>query len=90
MSPKGVDAENHLHSPSRLLDCYTLLFPLYIAGRSRWAPADQKQWILQQMHHISSHFSIRNASLVAQLLVEQAKMNPWRVYAMLGSYGFAA
>jgi hypothetical protein len=86
-SPNGP---SHLHSPSQSLDCYTVIFPLYIAGRSIDAPKALKPWIINQLYYISSHFNIRKASVVAQILEQNANISPWSVYAMLGSYAFVA
>ncbi|RLL93565.1 hypothetical protein CFD26_100306 [Aspergillus turcosus] len=84
---KGCDKS---HTPSQLLDCYTLLFPMYIAARSKAATADQRQWVSYMFHYISDHFGIRNALLLAQLLDRNTDIDPWCIYAMLGGYGFAA
>ena len=83
---------NHSHTPNHQLDCYTLIFPLYIAGRSQALP-DARSWVVKQLHYISSHFYIRNAEVVAKMLErgeEAHATGPWEVYAMLGSYAFAS
>jgi len=49
-----------------------------------------KSWILKQLHYIASHFYIRNAEVVAQILQHGTSANPWEVYATLGSYAFQA
>jgi hypothetical protein len=85
-----LGAANHLHSPSQNLDCYTLIFPLYVAGRSRGSANTLKTWVIKQLHYMGSHFGIRNAALVGQVLEQGRDVNPWTVYAMLGSYAFAA
>lgn len=79
----------HAHTPTHKLDCYTLIFPLYVAARSKVVP-DTRQWVIKQLHYISSHFCIRNAEVVAQILERETDSNPWEVYAMLGSYAFAS
>ncbi|PMD18427.1 hypothetical protein NA56DRAFT_691143 [Hyaloscypha hepaticicola] len=80
-----------LHSPNQTFDCYTLIYPLYIAARSRFSPNDLKPWSIKELHYIGSHFSIRNAELVAQMLENGTDCeNTWGVYAMLGGYAFAA
>ncbi|OCL01225.1 hypothetical protein AOQ84DRAFT_329320 [Glonium stellatum] len=79
----------HLHSPSQNLDCYTLIFPLYVAGRSSSSPSTLKPWAIEQLCHIGSHFGIRNAELVRQELGKETNISPWAVYAMLGGYAFA-
>ncbi|GFF50674.1 hypothetical protein IFM58399_08870 [Aspergillus lentulus] len=81
---------NKVHTPSELLDCYTLLFPMYIAARSKAATVDQRQWVSSMFRYISDHFGIRNALLLAQLLDQNSDISPWCIYAMLGGYGFAA
>ena len=87
----GAAATGHSHSPNHQLECYTLIFPLYIAARSKAVP-DVKPWIIKQLHHISSHFYIRNADIVAKILErgDEDATSPWDIYAMLGSYAFAS
>jgi len=90
VADSAFDGAGHLHSPSQNLDCYTLIFPLYVSGRSRGSPNALKPWVTKQLHYISSHFAIRNAELVGRILEQGTDVNPWAVYAMLGSYAFAA
>jgi hypothetical protein len=78
------------HSPTHTLDCHRLLFPLYVAGRSKWASLKQRAWVMQQLRHMHAHFGVHNASVLVQLLESQTNIDPWNIYAMLGSYGFAA
>ena len=87
----GAVGAGHSHSPDHQLKCYTLIFPLYIAGRSQAVP-DVKPWIIKQLHYISSHFHVRNAGIVAKMLErgDEDATSPWDVYAMLGSYAFAS
>lgn len=80
----------HSHSPGKKLDCYTVIFPLYVAGRSKYVPTSLKSWVINQLHYMGRHFHIRNAELVAQTLNRSDDVNPWRIYAMLGSYAFVA
>ncbi|KAF7114441.1 hypothetical protein CNMCM5793_008745 [Aspergillus hiratsukae] len=84
---KGCDKS---HTPSELLDCYTLLFPMYVAARSKAATADQRHWVSYMFLYISDHFGIRNALLLSQLLDQNTDIDTWCIYAMLGGYGFAA
>ena len=79
----------HSHTPNHRLDCYTLIFPLYVAARSKVVP-NVRPWIIRQLHYISSHFYVRNAKVVAQMLEQETDVDPWQVYAMLGSYAFAS
>jgi len=81
----------HTHTPNQSLDCYTLIYSLYVVARSQYCPYDMKIWVIKQLHYIGSHFSIRNAELVARILEEGTECeNPWDVYAMLGGYAYAA
>ncbi|KAH6678204.1 putative C6 transcription factor [Halenospora varia] len=80
----------HTHSVSHQADVYTVMFPLYVAGRARGAPRSLREWAIRQYHYISGHFSIRMAEAVCQILEEGGTVNPWTVYAMLGSYAFTA
>ena len=86
---RGLVRAGHLHAPDHQLDCYTLIFPLYVAGSSIAVP-DVRPWVIKQLHYISSHFHVRNAGVVAQVLERETDVNPWEVYAMLGSYAFAS
>ncbi|THV49142.1 hypothetical protein BGAL_0209g00110 [Botrytis galanthina] len=78
------------HTPSHRLACYTLIFPLYIAGFVRDSDSNIWKWATEKLHYIGSHFGIRNAELVAQILEERSESDPWKVYTMLGSYAFGA
>ncbi|KAJ8098060.1 hypothetical protein POJ06DRAFT_260833 [Lipomyces tetrasporus] len=84
------DGGKHLQSPSQIFDCYTLIFPLYVAGRSSSSPNSLKLWVIKQLYYISIHFDIRNAELVGRILEEGTHVNIWTLYAILGSYAFVA
>jgi hypothetical protein len=86
---RGPGGAGHPHTPNHQLECYTLIFPLYVAGRSKSVP-DVRPWVIKQLHYISSHFYVRNAEVVAQILEREKDVSPWEVYAMLGSYAFGA
>ncbi|KAI9736341.1 MAG: hypothetical protein M1834_001227 [Cirrosporium novae-zelandiae] len=86
---RGPVGAGHLHTPYHRADCYTLILPLYAAGRSKVVP-DVKPWAIKQLHYIGSHFYIRNAEIVAQMLEREIDACPWEVFAMLGSYAFNA
>lgn len=86
---RALRGADHPHTPDHQLDCYTLIFPLYIAGRSKAVP-NVRPWVTKQLHYISSHFHVRNAEVIAQMLDLETDVNPWEVYAMLGSYAFAS
>jgi hypothetical protein len=77
----------HPHTPDHQLFCYTLIFPLYVVGRSKTIP-HFRPWVIKQLHYISGHFYIRNAEIVAQILEQETDLQPWEVYALIGSYAF--
>ena len=68
--------------------CYTLLFPLFVAAQSKATPANVRQWIIAQLHHMSKELSARNAELIFNILKRGEWVEPWSVYAMLGGYAF--
>ena len=79
-----------LHTPAHSLDRYTLIFPLYVAGRSKYSSQRLRTYVINELQYMNSHFGIRNAGLVAQILEQGKDVNPWAIYAMLGSYAFVA
>ena len=72
------------------LRCYTLLFPLYVAGLYASSTSQIKPCIIKQLRFMSDEMGIRNASLVREILERGEGVCPWDVYAVLGSYAFAA
>jgi hypothetical protein len=84
------ECSNHIHTPAQNLDCYTLIFPLYVVGWSKSTPDTLKSWVIGRLHYMGSHFGIRNAELVGQILERGENLNPWAVYALIGSYAFVA
>lgn len=78
------------HSALHNLDCYSLIFPLYVAGHSPRCRFEMKQWIVNQLKHIGEHFRIRNAEDIGTILDQGLPLDGWAIYGMLGSYAFAA
>ncbi|CAD6582208.1 MAG: hypothetical protein ASARMPRED_000899 [Alectoria sarmentosa] len=72
------------------LRCYTLLFPLYVAGLYASSTTQIKPWIVKQLRFMSNEIGIPNAKVVAEILERGGGTCPWDVYAVLGSYAFAA
>jgi hypothetical protein len=79
----------HSHTLHHQAECHSLIWPLYAAGRSMAGP-DVRPWVIQQLRYIGSHFNIRNAEIVAQILEGETDVCPFDVYAMLGSYALNA
>ena len=83
-------SRNKTHCTTQKLKCYTLLFPLYVAGLYASSVTQIKPWIIKQLRFMSDELGIRNAKVVAEMLERGRGTCPWDVYAMLGSYAFAA
>jgi hypothetical protein len=86
----GMNRTAHVHTPADNLACYTLIFPLAIAARSTASPDGLKSWAIKELSYMASHFYIRNAEVIAQILERGGLVNAWDLYAMLGSYAFVA
>jgi hypothetical protein len=86
---RQLEAAHH-HTPAEKLNCYTIIYPLYVAGQSKYISALAKERIIERLQFIGSHFDIRNSQLAAQMLVQGQEITPWKMYALLGSYAFAA
>ena len=72
------------------LRCYTLIFPLYVAGMYANERTKIRQWVIKELRSMANEFRIPNANIVANMLERADGTSPWAVYAMLGSYAFAA
>lgn len=70
--------------------CHTLIFPFYVAALYASTGSMIKIWVISQLRHISGELGIRHADTVADILEGEDPMDPWSVYAILGSYAFAA
>jgi hypothetical protein len=86
---RGSGRGGHSHTLHHQADCYSLIFPLYAAGRSKAGP-DVRPWVIKQLHYIGSHFYIRNAEVVAQILEQETDVCPWDVFSLLGAYAYNA
>jgi hypothetical protein len=75
-------------NPTHHLQCYRLIFPLYVAAQSFAAPLSLKPWAIQQLRFMADYHGIENAAVIAKILESGEKRDPWLVYAMLGSYAF--
>ena len=72
------------------LRCYTLLFPLYTAGLYASPQSNIKPWIVKELRFMGHEIGIRNANVVADILESGDGTSPWSIYAITGSYAFAA
>lgn len=78
------------YSTIRRIRCYTLLFPLYVAGSYASSTTKIKPWVIEQLRFMSDEMGIRNANVIAEILERADRTSPWSGYAILGSYAFAA
>ena len=82
--------ETETPSTIHRLRCYTLLFPLYVAGLYASPTTMIKPWVINQLQFMANEIGIRNAGVVAKILERGDGTSPWDVYAILGSYAIAA
>ena len=82
--------ESKDYSAAQSLRCYTLLFPLYVAGMYASPETKIKSWVTNQFRFMADEIGIRNVNVVADILERADGTSPWSVYAILGSYAFAA
>lgn len=80
---------SELHTPFQCSRCYSLIYPLYIAAQSFAAPEQLRIWVINCLHTMSADMGIKEAHLVAGILERREEINPWSVYAMIGSYSFS-
>lgn len=71
------------------LKCYTLLAPLYLAGHASSNPTT-KTWVINVLKYMATTGGLEMAHKTAHVLETSPATNFWDVYAMLGSYAFAA
>lgn len=72
------------------LQCHTLLFYLYIAGRYASLDNDIKPWVLRQLRFMLEDMSIRDAGVILDILKQAEQEDPWTIHTLLGSYAMAA
>jgi hypothetical protein len=70
--------------------CYSLVFPLYVAGSSEVCSDLMQEWILTRLAFLKNIVGIKEAAVAAGYLKGREKINPWSLYAMIGSYSFSA
>ena len=70
--------------------CYGLTLPLYVAGIFSSPKTNIRPWVLKELDFISSEVGIQKAAVVANIMRKGDGTCPWIIYAVLGSYAFAA
>ena len=74
----------------QMLQCYKVLWPLYVAGKYATLATKIKPWAISQFRYLSAEMGMRKAKDVGDILETAPETDPWSVYALLGSYAFAA
>ena len=69
---------------------YSLIFPLYVAAVFVDPSTQIRSWVMEQLCYLSETAGIRQARVVWIVLDRGYDYNPWSIYALLGSYAFAA
>lgn len=87
--PRAAPENTVGFSPLQSLQCCTLLAPLYIANQVS-GDALMRDWIRRCLQHMSETGCMKIAKDVADLMRNKQDLNYWLVYAMVGSYAFAA
>ncbi|KAI9713951.1 MAG: hypothetical protein M1820_000681 [Bogoriella megaspora] len=72
------------------IQCYTLLWQMYVAGSAASDGSGIKDWIIKQLHFLSDDIGIRDANYVAEVLKNGVDTNPWTIHNFLGTYAFIA
>ncbi|KAK9422932.1 putative Zn(2)-C6 fungal-type domain-containing protein [Seiridium unicorne] len=76
-------------TPSQSLQCYTLLSPLYLAAKLS-TRVKMRTWIIDTLQYMAGFGGMKAANSIAGILQSHSDVSYWQVYAMLGSYAFAA
>ena len=87
--PANADTRALPLTPAQVLECYAVLSPLYLAGQAS-ADAALRAWVVATMRHMADAGGMEMARTVADILEARPGVPHWGVYAMLGSYAFAA
>jgi hypothetical protein len=91
--PRGSTGKNHTHTMPHILDVYILIFSLYVVAWSRTCPRTTHNWAMAQLQHIASHFEIREAAVILDILkkqeIEDGVRNPWYVYNFVCTFGYS-
>ena len=75
-------------SPLEIAAGYSLVWPLYVVGRSPICPESTRMWLIGCLTSIYCTLGIQQAMQVAESLLRKEKLNIWSVHAMLGSYKY--
>ncbi|KAF3044769.1 hypothetical protein E8E12_010453 [Didymella heteroderae] len=61
------------HTIPHILEAFILIFPLYVAAWSRYCSSSTRDWILDQLKHIATHFGIPEAGIVRDILLREVE-----------------
>jgi hypothetical protein len=65
---------------------YSVIYPLYLIGRSPEGPLDLRQWAIGRLQYIGRVVGLSDAIMVADLLEQKIDVDPWVVCASMGCY----
>lgn len=86
----GAISPDRAITASMKLNCYTLLFPLYVAASYASSKTRIRPWVIKQLHYMKDEINLRNAAALVEIVETKPDTDIWSVYALLGSYAFAA
>ncbi|KAH8895212.1 hypothetical protein GQ53DRAFT_838924 [Thozetella sp. PMI_491] len=75
-------------TPLQMLQCYTMVPPLYAAGQFS-QNTKLRMWAIKTLNYIAEAGGMQMVKQVADLLETDRNIPYWGVYTMLGSYAFA-
>lgn len=75
-------------SPAQMLECYTLLPPMYLASRLSRDSA-LSSWTFGIMDHMAEVGGMKMAKVTVDTLRNDKTVAYWDIYALLGGYAFA-
>jgi hypothetical protein len=65
---------------------YSVIYSLYLIGRTPEGPQDLRQWAIGRLHYIGHVVGLADAIMVADLLEQRTDVDPWVVCASMGCY----
>ncbi|KAK5987332.1 hypothetical protein PT974_11458 [Cladobotryum mycophilum] len=86
--PRARPENSTPFSPTQVLECFTILVPLYFAGHVSADPA-VRPWTIGVLRYMAEVGGIEAARRTADTLEFSPEVEYWEMYSMLGGYAFA-
>jgi hypothetical protein len=80
------DTGDRNYTYSEEASAYSLIFSLFVIGRTTERPLKLHLWAIDRLQHIGNTIGLLDAIKVANLLKQKNDIDPWSVQAMLGGY----